>query len=1429
MSLSANGDATVAPNYHVVIRDSRGVVIGDNNVVYQYFLNERYRPLAEHLIAFDDLITERTANFVGREFLDARLDAFLETHDRGYFVLEGEPGIGKTAWAAHLVRERQALHHFNVAALGVTRPDQALGNLCTQLIACYDLGIAYLPPDAGRDGCYLDRLLHQAGERLGVDRLLIVVDALDEVQMEARGANLLYLPPSLPASVYFVLTWRPQPLSMEAAPGTPLELLTLRAEMAENRADLRAYLHRQADRTEIAGHLVEWGIFRDRFIAALLERCAGNFMYLAYLLPDIAAGLYDPLALDQLPHGLRGYYERFWQEMEAAKGEGRETWTRFYKPVIGLLTAAREPVSAAWLGRILGIDPDEVADFALARWRKFLQDTTVGVEKHWRLYHASFGDFLAEKLDGARRYHSQIADYYWAACGGDWSRLIDVDSGYGLRYYAVHLAEGERWDELYALVATGDDDFQPWAEARHGSEGSCAGYLADLNLAWQRADKIGERDPQAIGRQVRYAVIQASLHTLAQNIPTALLVALVEHKMPGWTAAAALDHARQIPNYDLRAEALVALARYLPAELLTEALSAAQAIEDEHARTDALLSLIPYLPAVLLPECLTAARRMKWQDCCAKVLVALAPYLPAELLAEGLATGRAIDWKGGRAQALGALAPRLPTELQQPVLVEALAAACDIEEGNIRAETLGALVPHLPAELQSQALDIACATKWEHGRAKALRALAPHLPDELLTRTLAAATEIGLESLRAEALAGLVSHLPAKLLSEALAAARTIKNEYIRAELLSHLVPHLSAELQREVLAGTLAIARTIESEYVRAEILSRLGHHLSAGLRRRVLTEALVAALAIKEPHSRVPVLASLVPDLPTDLRQQALAGALTAVRSVPETNFLFPDMPSPRAEALGHVACHLPADILADALDIARAIKWKDGRADALARLAPYLPAEQRRGVLAEALVVVRSIRDAEDDHAEALIALTAYHLPSDLQAQILAVVRAIEWRGSRARAMVALAPHLPIGPRWQVQSEAVDNASRIHDREMRIDALVALAPDLPASLKEKALTRALDSVPGISDLEERVVALGKLAPRLPPGLQPRALAIACAIDDNSARVRALLSLISCLPPGLRGQAASAALDTIRRLPETGRYTSGNPRAEALSYLAPHLPTESLIEALADARSIVNDMARARVLAALTPFLPASLQAQAVTEALDTLRPTGSEGILAQVLCTLTPYVPADRQQKILIEALTAAFAIKDPSSRVEVLTGLASHLSGKLKQQAVTEALAAVRAIRWEETRVEALVGLAPHLTAELLTKALSIARATRHAGARAEALGRVIPYLQTDHRQQVLAEALAVVTRAERWSEGRSRALAILTNIWAAWAKEARPAAYSLWPEILHALANCSRQNLLADLRALVPVIFALGGTEAAEETAQAILDVKRWWP
>ncbi|MDZ8034287.1 hypothetical protein, partial [Nostoc sp. DedSLP04] len=53
-------------------------------------------------------------------------------------------------------------------------------------------------------------------------------------------------------------------------------------------------------------------------------------------------------------------------------------------------------------------------------------------------------------------------------------------------------------------------------------------------------------------------------------------------------------------------------------------------------------------------------------------------------------------------------------------------------------------------------------------------------------------------------------------------------------------------------------------------------------------------------------------------------------------------------------------------------------------------------------------------------------------------------------------------------------------------------------------------------------------------------------------------------------------------------------------------------------------------------------------------------------------------------------------------------------------------------------------------------------------------------------------------------------------------------FSLWQDTLDELSLRTRPNLLQDIEALFPVIFALSGKAATAEIARAIVDVGRWW-
>jgi hypothetical protein len=92
-----------------------------------------------------------------------------------------------------------------------------------------------------------------------------------------------------------------------------------------------------------------------------------------------------------------------------------------------------------------------------------------------------------------------------------------------------------------------------------------------------------------------------------------------------------------------------------------------------------------------------------------------------------------------------------------------------------------------------------------------------------------------------------------------------------------------------------------------------------------------------------------------------------------------------------------------------------------------------------------------------------------------------------------------------------------------------------------------------------------------------------------------------------------------------------------------------------------------------------------------------------------------------------------------------------------------------------------------------------------------------------RDRALAEALEAVRAIG--DEGRSHALAALASRLAALPQETL---YPLWTTTLNLGATRSGTDVLADLRALVPVLAALGGVEALAESYLASQDVGRWW-
>lgn len=376
---------------------------------------------------YTQYIEEKTRGFVGRRFVFDAVDQFTNENRRGYFIIRGDPGIGKTAFAAQLVRTRKHIHHFNIQAEGINRADSFLRNICAQLIAAYDLNLAALPADATRDAGVLNRLLGEVSNRLRQgEQAVIVVDALDEADSLGmpKGANTLYLPMMLPQGIYMVVTTRKTPLSLRI--DCEQQTLDIEQDQVGNIADIGEYVEQEAIRPGIQAYIVAQGIDTAAFVEHLVEKSQGNFMYLRYVLPEIERGAYKDRELATIPVGLKNYYEDNWQRM---RGQDESAWFAYKLPVLMALTVVKEPVSIELLSDFSEVAERSRIRAVLNEWQQFLHEEEVvnegALQKRYRVYHASFHDFIADKEEIAeervnrKAAHEKIANKLWKDLMGE--------------------------------------------------------------------------------------------------------------------------------------------------------------------------------------------------------------------------------------------------------------------------------------------------------------------------------------------------------------------------------------------------------------------------------------------------------------------------------------------------------------------------------------------------------------------------------------------------------------------------------------------------------------------------------------------------------------------------------------------------------------------------------------------------------------------------------------------------------------------------------------------------------------------------------------------------------------------------------------------------------------------------------------------------
>ena len=349
---------------------------------------------------FISLIKNNNKTFCGRRFVFEAFEQFISTNEKGYFVLVGYAGMGKTSLVAKYVYDRPEVISYFFTRDYQNKPEQFLNCIRRQLIDRYDLDNS----EEDNLPALLSKITNNT-EFCG--RLVIVVDDLDEVdQGKVGGRNILYLPKTLPDGVYFFLTRQPSNLKtncynlnkdyLTTDLGTPVYQfnLTDQRHMEFHYKDMNDYLlsYLNVQENQLNRKINYWmnnhNISRETIINRIAKKSENNFRCLNYLIEDILNESYQEPIFDGLTPALSRYYQTHWEAMEMQIYEDKLRQVILY---ILVYHGCQIPID-----KLHEIAEEEECSIerVLRDWLKYLKQKNKCGKDYFTIYHTNFIEFI---------------------------------------------------------------------------------------------------------------------------------------------------------------------------------------------------------------------------------------------------------------------------------------------------------------------------------------------------------------------------------------------------------------------------------------------------------------------------------------------------------------------------------------------------------------------------------------------------------------------------------------------------------------------------------------------------------------------------------------------------------------------------------------------------------------------------------------------------------------------------------------------------------------------------------------------------------------------------------------------------------------------------------------------------------------------------
>ncbi|MBM7844617.1 ATP-binding protein [Herpetosiphon giganteus] len=452
------------------------------------------------------LLQLRLAGFVGRVAEQAAINQLIaQTRPTGGYVLvTGGAGEGKSSLIAQLIVRaglEHTPHHFIALTPGRAYQIDLLRSIVAQLMLKHNLTNGYFPADS-YPALRLEfgRILQTLSES-GIAET-IYLDGLDQLQPEVDGSrDLTFLPLHLPPGIVIVLG---------ARPNESLASLALEQGVIYNVPPLSD-----------ADAITRWQTLQPGLDPALLRQLADSLKGNALLVELAARAMSAMPAAEVVPiidQSIAVPTNLFRLSLARIQGLAPTEWHTITRPSLAVLLVTHEPLQPAVLASLIDQPVEALLEpiALLAGW------VSVAADQRLALQHLLFHDYLLAHEFTAlelREWHSRMADWCGAELDAIWQDSSEpVEQArrwYARQHYITHLAQAERWADLWQVVDAGD-----YGAQKIRFEPSTRLYGLDLDRARESVIAAGqslEQQLELLPRLWRYSLLRTSLTSHADQ------------------------------------------------------------------------------------------------------------------------------------------------------------------------------------------------------------------------------------------------------------------------------------------------------------------------------------------------------------------------------------------------------------------------------------------------------------------------------------------------------------------------------------------------------------------------------------------------------------------------------------------------------------------------------------------------------------------------------------------------------------------------------------------------------------------------------------------------------------------------------------------------------------------------------------------------